>query len=171
MSTTARRPQGQPRGRTPRVLLAAGASVAVAVALATLLGGVLQGSDGALGALVGGSIALCFFLFGSLVVGAATRMAPQAALAVALTTYTLQVALLALVFVALGSSDAVGTTLSAGWLAGGVVAATVAWTVGQLVASSRARVPVYDIDLPGPSGSSSQAGDQPSSRSTEAGAP
>ncbi len=170
MTTTAR-PQGPLRGRTPRVLLAAGLGVGAAVVVATVLGGLLAGRPGALGALVGGSIALCFFLFGSLVVGAATRMAPQAALVVALTTYTLQVALVALVFVALGSSDAVGTTLSGGWLAGGVVAATVAWTLGQLVATGRARVPVYDIDLPDASSSSPETAHRAPSRGREAGAP
>jgi ATP synthase protein I len=64
-------------------------------------------------------------------------------------TYTLQVVLVAVVFYAVDSSGAVGGTISGSWLAGGVVVATVAWTVGQLVFSSRARVPVYDIELPG----------------------
>ena len=49
----------------------------------------------------------------------ATRMAPAASMLVALMTYTLQVALVALVFVMLTSSGAVGTTLTAGWLAAG----------------------------------------------------
>jgi ATP synthase protein I len=129
--------------------MAAGLCAVVAVALATLVGGLVDGRPGALGALVGGAIALGFFLFGSSVVNAATRIAPQASLLMALMTYTLQVALVAAVFVALQSSGVVGDTLAGGWLAGGVVAATVAWTLGQLVFSSRARVPVYDIELPG----------------------
>ncbi len=183
MTTTARPAPGQPPGRTPGVLVTAGLCVAVAVALATLAGGIAAGSLGALGALVGGSIALCFFLFGSLVVENATRMAPQTAIVVALMTYTLQVALIALVFVALKSSGAVGTTLSGGWIAGGVIVATVAWTLGQLVASAKARVPAYDIELPGvpvaTSQQTSQSASQPtpqgssrgSSRAREAGAP
>lgn len=169
MSTTARPSQGQPRGRTPRVLLVAGGCVVVAVALATVLGGLLSGRPAALGALVGGSVALGFFLFGSMVVAAATRMAPQAALVVALMTYTLQVALVALVFLALGSSGAVGSTLSGGWLAGGVVVATLAWTLAQLVATSRARIPVYDIDLPDFSRTSPEAGSGKASGPREAG--
>ena len=148
MTTTARPQQGPPGGRTSRVLVAAGLCVVAAVALATLLGWLLDDRPGGLGALVGGAIALGFFLFGSSVVNAATRMAPQAALLIAMTTYTLQVVLVAVVFYALDSSGAVGDTIAGGWLAGGVVAATVAWTVGQLVFSSRARVPVYDIELP-----------------------
>jgi ATP synthase protein I len=85
----------------------------------------------------------------------------------ALMTYTFQVALVLLVFLAVSRSGAIGTTLFPGWLAGGVVAATVAWTVGQLVASARARIPVYDIELPGPAGSSAEA----TSRTREVGAP
>ncbi|MCW2759842.1 MAG: putative synthase protein [Marmoricola sp.] len=152
--------------RTPRVLLVAGACVVVAVLVAALLGGLSTGSAGALGALVGGSIACVFFLFGSFVVNAATRIAPQAAMVMALMTYTLQVALVALVFAVLADSGAIGTTLSSGWVAGGVIAATVAWVAGQLVASARARIPAYDIDLPGSTGGSSQT----SSEAKEAGA-
>ena len=150
MTTTARPRHGHPGGVASRVLVPAGLGVVAAVAAVSVLGGLLHGRPAALGALVGGAIALCFLLFGSLVVSAATRMAPEAALLMALMTYALQVALVAVVFVALGSSGAVGTTFAAGWLAGGVVAATVAWTVGQLVFSSRARVPVYDIEAGAP---------------------
>jgi ATP synthase protein I len=165
MTTTTR-----PQRKAPRVLLAAGLCVAVVVALTVVAGGLIEGRAGALGALVGGSIALCFFLFGSLVVAAATRRAPEASMLVALTTYALQVVLVAAAFSALGASGLVGSSLSAGWLAGGVVTATVAWTVGQLVASGRARVPVYDIDLPGGSSSASAAASGEASGPREAGA-
>lgn len=150
MTTTARPTPGQPRGRTPRVLLVAGVCVVGAVAVVTLMAGLAGDRADTLGALAGGSLALCFFLFGSLVVETATRLAPQTAILVALMTYALQVALVALVFFVLTSSGAVGTTLSAGWLAGGVVAASLVWTVAQLVTSVRARIPAYDIDLPEP---------------------
>ncbi|MCW2808744.1 MAG: putative synthase protein [Marmoricola sp.] len=167
MTTTARPAPGQPRVRTPRVLLVAAVCVVTAVVLTSVVGFVGVGSAAGLGALVGGAIAAGFFLFGSVVVNAATRIAPQAALMMALMTYTFQVTLVLLVFLAVSRSGAIGTTLSSGWLAGGVVAATVAWTVGQLVASARARIPVYDIELPGPAGSSAEA----SSRTREVGAP
>lgn len=158
MTTTASPGRGPTGARTPRVLLVASGCVAASVVIATVLGAVIAGGPAALGALLGGAIALGFFAFGSLVVAAATKMAPEASLLVALMTYTLQVVLVAGVFVAIGASGVVGDEISGGWLAGGVVAATVAWTVGQLVASSRARIPVYDVDLP-------------DSRAREAGAP
>ena len=148
MTTTARPAPGQPRGRTPQVLLVAGVCVAGAVAVTTLVAALAGDRADALGALAGGSIAWCFFLFGSLVVEVAIRIAPQAAMLMALLTYTLQVLLVALVFVVLTSSGALDTALSSGWLAGGVIAATLAWTAGQLVTSVRARIPAYDIELP-----------------------
>ncbi|MCW2846384.1 MAG: putative synthase protein [Marmoricola sp.] len=171
MSTTARPATGQTRRGTSQVLLVAGLCVSAVVALATLVGGLVGGSDAALGALSGGSLALCFLLFGSLVVETATRMAPQTAIVIALMTYTLQVAALALVFVVLTSSGAVGTTLSGGWLAGGVVVATVAWTLGQLVASTRARVLAYDIDLPGSAATNASDSSREPSGRREVGAP
>ncbi len=149
MSTTARPRQGHPRGRTPRVLAVSAGSVVAAVAVVTTAGGLASGEPGAYGALVGGGIALAFFVFGSAVVIGATRVAPQAALMMAVLTYTLQVAAVALAFAALSNSGVMEETLAPGWLAGGVIAATVAWTAGQLVATARARVPVYDIELPG----------------------
>jgi ATP synthase protein I len=153
------------------VLLAAGVCVVAAVGLATLVDGLVAGRPGALGAFTGGSIAFVFFVSGSLVVSAATRFAPQAAMLMALMTYALQVALVALVFAVLSSSGAVGTTLSAGWVAGGVVAATVAWTVGQLVASTKARIPAYDTDLPSASSTTPDTTSGTPSHQREVGAP
>ena len=163
MTTTARPLRGQPRDRTPRVLLAAGLSVAAAVVTASLVAGLVAGSQGGLAALAGGGIAGAVLVSGSAVVNAAIRMAPQAAMVVAMTTYTLQVVLVLVVFLALESSGAMGSTLSTGWLAAGVIVATAAWTVGQLVASAKARIPAYDIELPG--------APEPSSRAREVGAP
>lgn len=172
MTSTAR-PTGN-RERSSRVLVLAGVGVVLVVAATAVVAGLVTGAPAARGALVGGGIALAFFLFGSLVVNTATRLAPQQALLVALTTYTLQVVLVAAVFVALSASDALGSSLSAGWVAIGVIAATAAWMVGQLVGSARARVPAYDIDLPSTPESSSDSSSEPTSgtpsRRSEAGA-
>ncbi len=170
MPTTARPAPGQPRVRTPRVLVVAGLCVAGAVAVSTAAAALTGDRADALGALVGGSIALCFFLFGSLVVETAIRIAPQAAMLMALVTYTLQVLLVAVAFVLLTSSGALDTTLSSGWLAGGVVAATLAWTAGQLVSTVRTRIPVYDVDLPGASRADDESAPGARPRANEVGA-
>ena len=171
--TSTERPTGN-RERSSAVLVLAGVGVVLVVAATAAVAGLVTGAPAARGALVGGGIALAFFLFGSLVVNTATRLAPQQALLVALTTYTLQVVLVAAVFVALSSSDALGSSLSSGWVAIGVIAATAAWMLGQLVGSARARVPAYDIDLPttpeSSSDSSSESTSGTPSRRSEAGA-
>ena len=157
MTTTARPATGQHRGTTPRVLLTAGASVLVVVLAVALVAALTSGSAAGLGAAVGGGLALFFLLFGSVTVYVMTTLAPQMSMLVALMTFTLQVLLVAAVFYALDASGAVGETLTAGWVATGVVTAAVAWVLAQLVASARARVPAYDIDLPGESVAPSQA--------------
>lgn len=151
MTTTASPVPGQPRERTPRVLLLAASGV-VAVVLATVLvGAAVDGRAAALGAFVGGATTLGFLVLGSVLVVVGTRLAPHAAVMVALMTFFMQVALVALVFATLSSSDAVGSTLSAGWLSAGVITAAVAWILGQLFATARARIPAYDVSLPGSS--------------------
>lgn len=164
MTTTARPGPSRPaRG----VLAVSIGCVVVAVLLTAGVAAIVADTAAWAGALVGGALALSFFAVGSAVVGAATRLAPQTALLVALLTYALQVAVVALVFAALVSSGALEETLSRGWLAGAVALATVAWTAGQLVGSARARVPAYDVpdapgapsrDLLGPVSGSSKAG-------------
>jgi ATP synthase protein I len=142
MTTTTRTGSGR---TAPRVLAVSTAVVVVAVLVLAGVAVVVTGAPAAAGALVGGGIAASFFTLGSSVVSAATRLAPQTALVVALLTYALQVALVALVFAALVSSGALEGTLSRGWLAGGVTVATVAWTAAQMIATARARVPAYDL--------------------------
>ena len=164
MTSTAR-PTGN-RERPSRVLVLAGAGVVLVVAVTAVVGGLVTGAPAARGAAVGGAIALVFFLFGSLVVNTATRLAPQQALLVALTTYTLQVVVVAAVFVALSASDSRGSSLDEGWVAIGVIAATAAWMLGQLVGSARARVPAYDIDLPSTPEPASEPASEPAPDST-----
>lgn len=90
-----------------------------------------------LGVLAGAGMVLVVFLFGALVVGAAAQVLPGAALLVALLTYTLQLLALLLVFVALRDSVAARDAVSQDWLGIGMITATLAWVVGQLVATIR----------------------------------
>lgn len=155
MTTTVRPDEGlAPPGRpgvgpaAPRVLAAAVSCVVVTVLLTAGAGALLDGRSAAAGGLVGGGMAAAFFLFGSATVAAATRLAPQVALVVAMSTYLLQVVAVLAVFAALTSAGLVGDTLAAGWLAAGVIAATVVWTVAQMVFTARARIPLYDLGTP-----------------------
>jgi ATP synthase protein I len=79
------------------------------------------------GALVGAAMVAGFFLFGTLGTSLAAAYAPGMALFVALLTYTLQVVVLGLVLVGLTRSGATATSIDVGWLAGVVIAGTLAW--------------------------------------------
>jgi ATP synthase protein I len=79
------------------------------------------------GALVGAAMVAGFFLVGTLSTSLAAAYAPGLALFVALLTYTLQVVVLGLVLVALTRSGATASSIDVGWLAGVVIAGTLAW--------------------------------------------
>ena len=131
-------------GVFPVLLGAAAVSLSVGLA-ATVTAGLTSGSAAAGGAVVGTSLVVLVFGTSSFVVDVVAAVMPSAALLVALLTYTLQVLLMGLVFLALSRSDLLGRTLDRAWLAGSVIAATVAWLVVQVVLTTRLRIPAYDL--------------------------
>ncbi len=133
-----------PEQRTPRVLLSGVLWVLASTTAATICGAVAQDRTAALSALLGGGIVLVFFAFGAVVVGASAQLAPQTALLVAMVTYTFQVVLVALVFVGLTKAAAFESDLSAGWLAGALIAGTFAWMAGQLIATVRSPIEPWE---------------------------
>lgn len=137
-----------PAERTPRVLLAAALWVLASTSVLTIAG-MFVGRTEALSALLGGGIVLVFFAFGAVVVGAASQLAPQTALMVALITYTLQVVLIAVIFTALTEADAFASDLSAGWLAGALIVGTFAWMAGQLITTLRTPIPPWEGPVAG----------------------
>ncbi len=159
MTTTARPAEGQPRGTTQRVLLSASVCCLVAIAGLAVVGALAAGSAAAAGGAVGGGVSLAFLLFGALTVANATSVSPQASLLVALTSFVFVVVVVAAVFYALEASGAVGTWLSAGWLALGVALTALTWTVALLVGHARSRIPAFDLP---PRSAGEARGDDPS---------
>jgi hypothetical protein len=139
--TTASKP-GTRNGLSP--LLGAMASGAAAVLVLVLVAALVDGRPAVVGAASGGVVTLVVFTLGIAVVGLVARLVPTASLLVALMTYTLQLLVLALVVSAIGRADLGADTLSRGWFAAGVIAVTLLWLVGQVVAATRQRIPVYD---------------------------
>jgi ATP synthase protein I len=109
------------------------------------LGALLSGSPAALGALLGAGVVLVFFASGAVVVNAVASVSPTASLLVALLTYTLEVALVALVLTGLDRSGLVGDTVDRAWVGGTVIAATLVWLVAHIASATRARMPLYDL--------------------------
>lgn len=153
--TTAPRISGsgpQPGGIGPVVRPALLATLGVGV-VAAVAGGLSAGSAGLFGAVIGITMVAVFFGFGAVVLQVVATLAPAASLLIALLTYTLKVVLIGLVFLALSGSGALDSTVSADWLGGTVIAGTFAWITMQLRASTRVRIPAYDLPAPEASGS------------------
>jgi hypothetical protein len=139
--TTESKP-GTRTGLSP--LLGAVGSGVVAVLVLVVGAALVDGRPGATGAAVGGVLTLVVLASGIVVVGVVARLLPAASLLVALMTYALQLLVLALVVVAIDRAGVDGDTMSRGWFAAGVIAVTMLWLVGQVVAATRQRIPAYD---------------------------
>ena len=131
--------------RTPPSVVVRAALVALAVA-AVLVGvaAVLSGASAARGAGVGALIAIGVFAFGGLSVDAVARVAPAASLLFAMLTYTFQVVVMALVFVALNSSGLLDDELDPTWLGVAVIVATFVWIGVQIRLATTARIPAFE---------------------------
>jgi hypothetical protein len=142
------------RGASP--LLGAAVAGTAAVVVLGVAGGVLDGAPGATGALVGGCLTLAVFAVGLGLVSLAARVLPTASLLVALLTYTLQLLVLAMAVALLDRTGLAGDELSRGWFAAGVIAVTLLWLLGQVVAATRQRIPAFEQ----PPGSPSPGGER-----------
>lgn len=149
MTTESLHAHSHPRRRGSTSLLA-GAALGTLVlgGVAALLGGLLDGRDAAYAALVGTAVVVAVFGLGSLVVDRVAGALPSAALLVALMTYTLQVVLLAALFLALSGSGLLDHELDRRWLAGTIIAGTFVWLLAHLVLAVRVRIPVYELPEP-----------------------
>lgn len=134
-----------PRHRGVTLLLLGAALTLVLGVLTAVVGAVVSGAPAALGALVGAGLVVVVCTLGGLVVTTVAAVSPGASLLVGLMTYTLQVAVLLLAFVALQRSGLLGSELDRVWLGGAVVGATLLWLSSQVVAATTARIPAYDL--------------------------
>ena len=144
---TTESPRNTPTGGGS-ALLGAALVALVAGLLLVLVGAILGGAPAAYGALAGTLIVVGVFALGAGVVHVAAGLVPAASLLVALLTYTLQVLLLAVVFLAIERSGLLDDALDRRWLAGAVIVGTLAWIVTQIVLATRLRLPAYDLGDP-----------------------
>ncbi len=138
--TTESKP-GPRTGVTP--LLAAVAAGAGAVLVLVVAAALVEGRAAVVGAASGGVLTLVVFASGIAIVGTVARLVPAASLMVALLTYALQLLVLALCITAIDRAGVGEETLARGWFAAGVIAVTMLWMAGQVVAATRQRIPVY----------------------------
>ena len=139
---------GPRTGMSP--VLGALALGAVVVLVLAVVAALVDGRPGVVGAGVGGVLTLTVFALGVGAVGFVARLLPSASLLVALMTYALQLLVLALVVTAIDRAGVDAETLSRGWFAAAVIVVALAWMVGQLVAATRQRIPLYDAPSEAP---------------------
>ncbi|WP_181642392.1 hypothetical protein [Nocardioides massiliensis] len=149
--TTAPRPDASVPARPAPVvppmgaLLVAMAATAVTGIVTVVLAAVLAGDAAAEAAMVGAGVALGFFVLGAFFLHFAAGVMPGASLALAMLTYTFQVLALLALFVGATQAGWPATDTARSWFAAAVIAGTVAWTVGHVVAAVRTRQPLYDL--------------------------
>lgn len=131
-----------PRSSAGFPLLGAVLVTGLVGAVVVLVAALVAGAPGAAGAAIGVAMVLGVLGLGSAVVQAVASLVPAAALLVELLTYTLQVLLLLVAFVALERSGVLGEEVSRGWLASALVTGTLGWQIAHVVGAVRARIPL-----------------------------
>lgn len=127
------------------LLLWSGAVTLAVGGVVALVGWLVQGAAAGFGAVVGTGLVVTVCVGGALLVNAVAGALPSASLMVALLTYTLQVMLLVVAFVALERSGLLESSLDRMWVGATAIAATLEWLVAQVVLTFRTRIPTYDL--------------------------
>ncbi|WGY00108.1 hypothetical protein QI633_16360 [Nocardioides sp. QY071] len=130
--------------RTHRMVLRAALVAAAAAVLLVAVAALVAGSSAALGAAVGGVIAVGVFAFGSFAVELVSRLMPTASLLFAMLTYTFQVVAMALVFVALNESGLLDDELDSTWVGIAIILGALVWMTVQIVVATTARIPAFE---------------------------
>lgn len=127
------------------VLFGAAVAALLAGLVLTVVAGLVSGSTAALSAAVGTGLVVVVIGFGVFVLNTVASVMPSATVLVALVTYALQLVVLAAVALSFIRNGVFDETLDRRWFGGGVALATAAWMVAQIVAATKARIPVYDL--------------------------
>ncbi len=117
----------------------------LAAAVCTGGAAIVAGSEGALGAAVGGALAIAFFASTPAVLGPMTRVTPGMSLLVALMFFATKMLGLLAVLVVLLDPDVLGLRLDEAALGASVLAVALTVTVGRVVAHRSNRQLLYDL--------------------------
>lgn len=129
------------------VLIGTAAAAALLGLGLALVAGLVAGGSAALGVLAGLGLALSVFALGNLAVYLVAGVMPAASLLVALVTYTLQVVAMVALFALLTDSGVFRETLDRQWFGVAIIVVTVAWMIAQIVLTTRARIPAFDLTV------------------------
>lgn len=118
------------------VLRRAGGLTVLVGIVAVVIGYLVDGNKGAIGALLGVVIVLVFFTVGQLIVGSVLRNNPDMAMTVAMTTYLVKIGVLFGLVIVLQGTTAFNTKV----FAATIVACTLAWTIAEVWVFSKTKV-------------------------------
>jgi ATP synthase protein I len=128
---------------TYAVILRRSALLTAPVALLMIvLGAVLGGSKGLLGAVLGVGLVIAFFGISALVVGRAARVSPQAMMAAAVGTFLVKI----LVLIILLGTFQNSTAFNGKWFGLTVIVCVLAYTAAQMVSSIRLKMLYVDVE-------------------------
>ncbi|YAL84131.1 hypothetical protein ACMYYO_04785 [Dermacoccaceae bacterium W4C1] len=133
------------RAPVPAMLVGGTVPALAVTVMAAVVCGIARGVDGAFGALAGGVLAVAFFALGALALNSMLRSwATGLAMTSALVVYVVQ-----LLLVVAAALVLVNLPLDRSSIGIGLLAAALAFIVGQIVGFSRSRELVSNAPLPG----------------------
>ena len=125
------------------VILRRSALLTAPVALLMIvLGALLGGTKGLLGAAIGVALVIAFFGISVLVVGRASKVSPQAMMAAAVGTFLVKI----LVLIILLSTVQNLTAFSGRWFGLTVIVCVIAYSAAQMISSLRMKIPYVEPD-------------------------
>ncbi len=119
-----------------QVLSGAGVSTFVVGIVATVIGGLVAGSQGVIGGVLGTVLVIVFFSVGQLILGSVLKNNPQSALLVAMALYIVKIVVLLGLLLALQHA----TFFAPRVFAATIVACTLTWTFVEVWYFSRTKV-------------------------------
>lgn len=146
--TTATSSSSAPR-TAASAMLRAGLAVGLAVAgIAAVVSFAVAGNPGIAGSLTGSAVVALFFATSFVVLDRTRGLDPTVTLLVALGLYVAKLVALLLVLVLLAASGALAGPLDRASMAVTIIVATLSWSVIEVVAATRHREPMYDLEGP-----------------------
>lgn len=119
-----------------QVLTRAGVLTFIVGVVATIIGGLVAGSQGVIGGALGTVLVIVFFSVGQLVLGSVLKNNPQIALMVAMALYIVKIGVLLILLIVLQNA----TFFAPRVFAATIVACTITWTFVEVWYYSRTKV-------------------------------
>ncbi|MEJ7635162.1 hypothetical protein [Aeromicrobium sp.] len=107
--------------------------------------GIATGGDGVIGAVIGGLVVILFLGSTPVVLSPLVKASAALSLPVALAFFTTKAVAMLIVLVLLFDVGGVATHVDSAWFGIAAIAASLSWTLLQIRAFRRERVPTYDL--------------------------